>query len=139
MLKTFFKSSFFFLFLFFFFSFSFFFFFFLSFLFFCLNYKYSSRKDSEALSSIESIIQPLILRRTKDMKDKSGISILVLPEKEVKVRPLSLFSFPFFFSFSFFFFLFSFLVISHHINRLSFWISLNLKGIFMTPSSKSPK
>lgn len=44
------------------------------------------RKEPGVLDSVQSVLQPLLLRRTKDMKGPDGQPIVDLPEKVVDVE-----------------------------------------------------
>lgn len=41
-----------------------------------------------ALEAVKAVLEPLVLRRTKDMRDANGQSIVALPPKEVKIEYL---------------------------------------------------
>lgn len=41
-----------------------------------------------ALEAVKTVLEPLVLRRTKDMRDANGQSIVALPPKEVKIEYL---------------------------------------------------
>jgi len=43
------------------------------------------RKDPQALETLQAILVPLLLRRTKETKGPDGTPIVKLPPKEVKV------------------------------------------------------
>ncbi|SAL99318.1 hypothetical protein [Absidia glauca] len=46
------------------------------------------RKDPRAISTVKSVLEPLVLRRTKNMRDKNGDPIVPLPSKEVNIEYL---------------------------------------------------
>ncbi|KAI8899813.1 SNF2 family N-terminal domain-containing protein [Globomyces pollinis-pini] len=45
-------------------------------------------KNKDALDIVQTILEPLLIRRTKDMTDENGKAIVVLPPKEVKTEYL---------------------------------------------------
>ena len=47
-------------------------------------------KDSSAMEVVQTIMEPLVLRRTKDMKDSQGDFIISLPQKVVMTEYLTL-------------------------------------------------
>ncbi|KAJ3048592.1 DNA helicase rad5 [Rhizophlyctis rosea] len=47
-----------------------------------------SNKEAKALEIVQTILEPVILRRTKDMKDEEGNPIVVLPTKKVEIKYL---------------------------------------------------
>ncbi|KAJ3041435.1 DNA helicase rad5 [Rhizophlyctis rosea] len=47
-----------------------------------------SKKDARALEIVQTILEPIILRRTKDMKDENGNVIVTLPPKNVEIKYL---------------------------------------------------
>ncbi|CAO3585381.1 unnamed protein product [Absidia cylindrospora] len=46
------------------------------------------RKDPKALSTVKTVLEPLVLRRTKNMRDKNGDSIVPLPSKQISIEYL---------------------------------------------------
>ncbi|KAJ3084989.1 DNA helicase rad5, partial [Quaeritorhiza haematococci] len=47
-----------------------------------------TRKDPKALELVQTIMEPIILRRTKDMKDANGEAIVSLPPKTITLEKL---------------------------------------------------
>jgi DNA repair protein RAD5 len=45
--------------------------------------------DPQALEIVQTILEPILMRRTKTMKDKSGNPIIVVPEKIIKTEVLN--------------------------------------------------
>ncbi len=43
------------------------------------------KKDKRALEIVQGLMEPIILRRTKDMKDENGESIVPLPPKTIDI------------------------------------------------------
>ncbi|KAJ3260858.1 DNA helicase rad5 [Boothiomyces macroporosus] len=46
------------------------------------------KRDVSALTTVQTILEPLIIRRTKDMKDTSGNLIIPLPKKNIEIKYL---------------------------------------------------
>ncbi|RCH98559.1 DNA helicase rad5 [Rhizopus stolonifer] len=47
------------------------------------------KKDPSALTAVQSVLEPIVLRRTKNMKDAKGQPMVPLPPKTIKVEYLS--------------------------------------------------
>jgi DNA repair protein RAD5 len=43
------------------------------------------KKDPKAIQAVQTVLEPILLRRTKDMKDENGESIVKLPPKTVEI------------------------------------------------------
>ena len=48
------------------------------------------KRNAAALDVVQTIMEPLIIRRTKDMKDENGDPIVDLPPKTITVKKLDL-------------------------------------------------
>jgi hypothetical protein len=48
------------------------------------------KKDPRAMTTLQCVLQPLLLRRTKDMADEDGAAIVTLPPRHVHVVELAL-------------------------------------------------
>jgi len=46
------------------------------------------KKDIRALGVVQGVLEPLVLRRTKNMKDINGQPIIDLPNKDVEIEYL---------------------------------------------------
>ncbi|KAI8082794.1 SNF2 family N-terminal domain-containing protein [Halteromyces radiatus] len=46
------------------------------------------KKDPKALSTVKTVLEPLVLRRTKNMRDGNGNPIVPLPEKQISIEYL---------------------------------------------------
>ncbi|KAI8343720.1 SNF2 family N-terminal domain-containing protein [Chlamydoabsidia padenii] len=46
------------------------------------------KKDPRAISTVKSVLEPLVLRRTKNMRDKNGDPMVPLPSKEINIEYL---------------------------------------------------
>lgn len=42
------------------------------------------KKDPRAIQAVQTVLEPILLRRTKDMKDENGESIVKLPPKNIE-------------------------------------------------------
>ncbi|CAO3632965.1 unnamed protein product [Cunninghamella blakesleeana] len=47
-------------------------------------------RDPQAITTVKSVLEPLVLRRTKNMRDKNGNSIVPLPSKQINIEYLTL-------------------------------------------------
>lgn len=51
---------------------------------------FESKEYARALKTVQTVLEPLVIRRTKDMKDEQGQYLVPLPKKVVKVVELEL-------------------------------------------------
>lgn len=49
---------------------------------------FEQKKFSETLDVVKSVLEPIFLRRTKNMKQKNGEPLVTLPEKQVIIEPI---------------------------------------------------
>ncbi|CAO3682707.1 unnamed protein product [Rhizopus microsporus] len=47
------------------------------------------KKDPRALAAVQTVLEPIVLRRTKNMRDSQGLPMVPLPSKTVRIEYLS--------------------------------------------------